>query len=93
MIGTRDFSFLCVIFIILVAVFNLSNAKLRLKKLKKDLIIRIIGEVALGFIVNIMLRYWSNAFYIFALNTLLTIIFSIYIYIIIYLVFLLQQVI
>lgn len=78
LMGTRDFSFLCVIFIfiILVGVFNLSNAKLRLKKLKKDLIIRIIGEVALGFIANVMLRYWSNAFYIFALNTLLTIIFS-----------------
>ncbi len=78
LIGIRDFNiwYVCFIIIVLIGVFSLSNVKLRLKNLKKDLIIRIIGEVALGFIANIILRYWSNAFYIFILNALLTIVFS-----------------
>ncbi|MBQ9013043.1 MAG: hypothetical protein IJ094_05690 [Bacilli bacterium] len=74
----RDFNYFSFLAIILtiIGVFLLSNNRLRSNGLKKDLVIRIVGNVILGFIANIMLRYWSNAMYILLLNLFLTMFFS-----------------
>lgn len=74
----RTFNYLNVIAIVLTlfGVFGIANKGLKGNRFKKELVIRIIGNVILGFIANIVLRYWSNAIYIFLLNLLLTIYFS-----------------
>lgn len=74
----RTFNCINIVAIILtlVGVFCLSNKNINDSRLKKELVIRIIGNVILGFIANIVLRYWSNAIYILLLNLFLTLYFS-----------------
>lgn len=54
----------------------LADVKLKIKELQKDLIVRIVCEVALGYVAHYMLKYWSNAVYILLLNLCLTVLFS-----------------
>lgn len=77
-LGIKEFSIWSILSIILtlMGVFILSDVKLKIKELRKDLIIRIVGEVALGYVAHYILRYWSNAIYILLLNLCLTVIFS-----------------
>lgn len=56
----------------MLGVFILADVKLKIKQLRKDLIVRIICEVALGYVAHYMLKYWSNAIYILLLNLCLT---------------------
>ena len=60
----------------LIGVFTLADVKLKIKSLQKDLIIRILCDVFMGYITHYILKYWSNASFIFILNLLLTLIFS-----------------
>lgn len=64
------------IFLTLLGVFILADVKLKIKNLQKDLIVRIVCEVMLGYVAHYMLKYWSNAAYILLLNLFLTAIFS-----------------
>lgn len=57
-------------------VFIFTDVKLKAKALQKDLIVRILTDVALGYITYFILKYWSNAVYILLLNFALTFIFS-----------------
>ncbi len=77
-LGIKQFNIVTLISIVLtlVGVFTLADVKLKIKSLQKDLIIRIICEVAMGYITHYILKYWSNASFIFILNLLLSIIFS-----------------
>ena len=77
-IGVRSFSVinLLSIFTTLTGVFLLADIKLKNKRLQKDIIIKIIGELLLGYIAYFILKYWSNAIYILLLNFFLTLIFS-----------------
>ena len=77
-LGIKELTIWSIISIVLtlLGVFILSDVKLKIKELRKDLVIRIIGEVALGYVAHYMLRYWSNAVYILLLNLCLTVIFS-----------------
>lgn len=76
--GIKDFTYLTVlsIAITLIGVFILADAKIKIKNLKKDLLVRIICEVGLGYVAHYILRYWSNGIYILLLNLLLTALFS-----------------
>lgn len=71
-----NYIYIIAIAITLIGIFILSDTKLRIKTLQKDLAIKIIGEVALGYIANIILRYWSNGIYILLLNLFLVLAFS-----------------
>lgn len=64
------------IFLTLLGVFILADVKLKIKQLQRDLIVRIMCEVALGYVAHYMLKYWSNAIYILLLNLCLTVLFS-----------------
>lgn len=77
-LGIKQFNIITLASIILtlIGVFVLSDVKLKIKSLQKDLIIRILCEVCMGYITHYILKYWSNASFIFILNLLLTIIFS-----------------
>ncbi len=77
-LGIKEFTFITAIsiFLTLLGVFILADVKLKIKELQKDLIVRIICEVALGYVAHYMLKYWSNAVYILLLNLCLTVLFS-----------------
>lgn len=77
-LGIKEFTITTLISIILtlLGVFILADVKLKNKQLQKDLIIRIICEVGLGYVAHYLLKYWSNAVYILLLNLCLTAIFS-----------------
>lgn len=77
-LGIKEFTIISFssIVITLVGVFLLADVKLRIKQLQKDLLVRIIFEVALGYVAHYILKYWSNAVYILLLNLFLTAIFS-----------------
>ncbi len=60
----------------IVGVFIFTDVKLQIKSLQKDLIIRILANVAIGYITYFILKYWSNAIYILLLNLSLTFIFA-----------------
>ena len=76
--GIKDFTYLTLLSIIitLIGVFTLADVKIKIKQLQKDLLVRIICEVGLGYVAHYILRYWSNGVYILLLNLLLTLIFS-----------------
>ena len=78
LIGAKNFEVKTIISIVvtLVGVFMLADTKLKIKSLQKDLIIRIICEVGLGYVAHYMLKYWTNSIYILILNLMLTLIFS-----------------
>ena len=69
-LGIKEFTITTVlsIFITLLGVFILADVKLKIKELQKDLIVRILCEVALGYVAHYMLKHWSNAVYILLLN-------------------------
>lgn len=77
-LGIKQFNIITLvsIFLTLIGVFILADVKLKIKSLQKDLIVRIIAEVFRGYIAHYILKYWSNASFIFILNLLLTLIFS-----------------
>lgn len=77
-LGIKKFSVITLAAIVLtiLGVFILADVKLKIKSLQKDLIIRILCEVCLGYITHYILKYWSNASYILILNLLLTLMFS-----------------
>jgi len=77
-LGIKDFNLITLASIVLtlLGVFILADVKLKIKTLQKDLIIRILCEVGMGYITHYILKYWSNASYILVLNLLLTLMFS-----------------
>lgn len=77
-LGIKQFNIITLVSIVLtlIGVFTLADVKLKIKSLQKDLIIRIVCEITMGYITHYILKYWSNANFIFILNLLLTIIFS-----------------
>ena len=77
-LGIKEFTIISLISIILTltGVLILSDVKLKIKQLQKDLIVRIVCEVGLGYVAHYLLRYWSNAIYILLLNLCLTAMFS-----------------
>lgn len=77
-LGIKQFNIITLASIVLtlIGVFILADVKLKIKSLQKDLIIRIICDIAMGYITHYILKYWSNASFIFILNLVLTIIFS-----------------
>lgn len=78
LLSLKHFSILSflAIFLILIGVFSFSKVKLSLKVLKRDLIIRIVTDLGIGYIAFYILKYWSNSIYIFLLNFLLVLIHS-----------------
>lgn len=77
-LGIKEFSIITLvsIFLTLLGVFILADVKLKIKELRRDLLVRIVCEVALGYVAHYMLKYWSNAVYILLLNLCLTVLFS-----------------
>lgn len=78
LLGVESFGFFSILSIILtiVGAFVISNSKLKIKNLQKDLLIRISTSLLMSYTTHFMLEYWSNAIFILVLNLLLTIIFS-----------------
>lgn len=64
------------ILLTIIGVFAISNSKLKIKNLQKDLLIRIITSLLTSYATHYMLQYWSNAVFILVMNLLLTILFS-----------------
>lgn len=77
-IGVKQFNLVSIASIVLtlIGVFTIADVKLNIKSLQKDLLIRIICEVGLGYVAHYILKYWSNAIYILLLNLSLTVLFS-----------------
>lgn len=76
--GIQAFTFFKLLSIILI-IFGLIltyNVKIKLKNIQKDLIIRILSDVIMGYIIYNILKYWSNGIFILLLNLFLTIIFT-----------------
>lgn len=59
-----------------IGVFVIANAKIKIKNLQKDLLIRITTSLIMNYIAHFMLQYWSNAIFLLILNLLLTMLFS-----------------
>lgn len=78
LLGVENISLFLILSIILTVVgaFAISNSKLKIKNLQKDLLIRIATSLIMSYITHFMLKYWSNAVFLLVLNLLLTIIFS-----------------
>jgi hypothetical protein len=57
-------------------VFLIADVKLQIKKLRLNLIIRIICDVGLGYCARYALLYCSNAMYILVLNLMIVLIFG-----------------
>lgn len=78
LLGIESFGFFSILSIILtiVGAFAISNSKLKIKNLQKDLLIRITTSLLMSYTTHFMLEYWSNAIFLLVLNILLTIIFS-----------------
>lgn len=77
-LGIQNFTFFKAlsIFLIIAGVLLACNIKINLKSIQKDLIIRIISDVSMGYITYIALKYLSNGIFILLLNLLLVIIFT-----------------
>lgn len=78
LLGIQSLRIISVISIILtiVGVFLIANAKLKIKSLRLDILIRIATSLLMGYVTHYILNYWSNAIFLFVLNLLLTLIFS-----------------
>lgn len=78
LLGIQSLRIISVISIILtiVGVFLIANAKLRIKSLRLDILIRIATSLLIGYVTHYILNYWSNAMFLFVLNLLLTLMFS-----------------
>lgn len=77
LLGIQSLRIISVISIILtiVGVFLIANAKLKIKSLRLDILIRTATSLLMGYVTHYILNYWSNAMFLFALNLLLTLIF------------------
>lgn len=77
-LGIQSFTIfkLLSIFFIIIGVILTYNVKVNIKNIQKDLVIRIISDVTMGYIIYNVLKYWSNGIFILLLNLLLTIIFT-----------------
>ena len=77
-LGIESISIFSILSILLtvIGVFAISNSKLKIKNLQKDLIIRITTSLFMSYVTHYILQYWSNAVFILIMNLLLTIIFS-----------------
>ena len=77
LLGIQSLRIISVISIILtiVGVFLIANAKLKIKSLRLDILIRIATSLLMGYVTHYILNYWSNAMFLFVLNLLLTLIF------------------
>lgn len=64
------------IFLTIIGVFIISNSKLKIKNLRKDLLIRISTSLIMNYITHYMLIYWSNALFLLFMNLFLVIIFA-----------------
>ena len=78
LLGIETLKIISIISIILtiVGVFLIANAKLKIKCLRLDILIRITTSLLMGYVTHYILNYWSNAMFLFVLNLLLTLIFS-----------------
>lgn len=78
LLGIQSLRIISVISIILtiVGVFLIANAKLKIKSLRLDILIRIATSLLMGYVTHYILNYWSNAMFLFVLNLLLTLMFS-----------------
>ena len=76
-IGVKSFSHWGVLSIIitLLGVYLIADIKLQIKKLRVNLVIRLICDVGLGYCARYALVYCSNAMYIFLLNLMIILIF------------------
>ena len=61
---------------VLLGVFLIADVKLQIKKLRMNLIIRLVCDVGLGYCARYALLYCSNALYILLLNVLIVLIFG-----------------
>lgn len=77
-LGIESISIFSILSILLtvIGVFAISNSKLKIKNLQKDLIVRITTSLLMSYVTHYMLQYLSNAVFILIMNLLLTIIFS-----------------
>ena len=77
-LGIQTFNIFKVISIILIllGLLLVCNIKLNIKNIGKELILRILSDVIMGYIIYILLKYWSNGIFILILNLLLVIIFT-----------------
>ncbi|MBQ9854047.1 MAG: EamA family transporter [Bacilli bacterium] len=77
-LGIENISIFSILSILLtiIGVFAISNSKLKIKNLQKDLLVRITTSLLMSYVTHYMLQYWSNAVFILIMNLLLTIIFS-----------------
>ena len=75
-IGIKIFSYWGVlsVFLTLIGVFLISDVKLQIKKLRKNLIIRLLCDVGLGYCSRYALLYCTNATYILLLNLMIVLI-------------------
>jgi len=64
------------ILLVLAGVSLIGNLKFEFAGLNKDILLCVFCEIFQGYIVFYILKYWSNAFYIFSLNFILTLIFT-----------------
>mgnify|MGYP004540478581 FL=1 len=64
------------ILLTLIGVFVISDSKLKIKYLQKDLFIRIATALIMSYVTHFILQYWSNAVFLFLMNLLLTLLFS-----------------
>ena len=76
-LGIENLGIISVLSILLtvIGVFVISNSKIKIKNLQKDLFVRIITSLLMSYVTHFILQYWSNAVFILILNLLLTIIF------------------
>ena len=77
-LGIENLGIISVLSILLtvIGVFVISNSKIKIKNLQKDLFVRIITSLLMSYVTHFILQYCSNAVFILILNLLLTIIFS-----------------
>lgn len=77
-LGIESISIFSVLSILLTVtgVFLISNSKLKIKNLQRDLFMRISTSLLMSYVTHFMLQHWSNAVFILIMNLLLTIIFS-----------------
>lgn len=73
-LGTRTLALENIISIVLVlsGVLLIGKVKLERSTLNKDILIRVLCGIIQGYVTFYILKYWSNAFYIFSLNLVLT---------------------
>lgn len=63
-------------FLTVFGVFLLSDTRLKITQLKRDLLIKIFTSLCLGYVTHFILQYWSSATFMFVMNLFLTLLFS-----------------